>query len=359
MGITRRQLLTITATGAASHVLSPLMAAFRPEPDALEAIAPEFDEAAAPEFDVDRLLRSAAATRSVNPDAKSNRPAAYETHYSASATVLLLSVPILSRGGVGSGFTVIEESAGATSIQFGAGSAPDKARGLNRLGFIHEVVREDQEANSCSCAWFAFMTTSNEKSLNEAKQSLESSAGQVPYIASQGRGKPGSVACRVDKLRFPSQLTWQHISRLVASAREVMAASPAPLVEIEVARRPSLFLGTVRSAMLDAAVKTKALAFFNNRQFTLETTKEPDAAAATRFRERNLIAATDSVVCLNAIITDHQSGVRTPFRVWYAKGSERMPPLRFEYQARSFLRLVFEADANASVPLLTSLKENA
>jgi len=45
--------------------------------------------------------------------------------------------------------------------------------------------------------------------------------------------------------------------------------------------------------------------------------------------------------------------VRTPFKIWFEAGSEELPPLRFEYQAKPFLRLVFEADATTSVPPVT------
>lgn len=38
-------------------------------------------------------------------------------------------------------------------------------------------------------------------------------------------------------------------------------------------------------------------------------------------------------------------GKTTEFRVWITDGAPKVLPLRIEYQARSFLRLVFEAQA--------------
>src|SRR5262249_6482221 len=60
-------------------------------------------------------------------------PAVYTQKYIATATITLLSVPVFSRTGVGSGYAVIEEAAcpagTLTSIQFAAGSWPECARG--------------------------------------------------------------------------------------------------------------------------------------------------------------------------------------------------------------------------------------
>ena len=37
------------------------------------------------------------------------------------------------------------------------------------------------------------------------------------------------------------------------------------------------------------------------------------------------------------------TGRETPFRLWLADGSDSIVPVRIEFQARSFLRLTFEA----------------
>src|ERR1700690_893921 len=79
-------------------------------------------------FEVDRLLDEIAPSRAN----------VCQRRYGAKATITLLSVPLVYRAGVGSGYIVIEQSAEShtVGIQFGAGSWPEAARGLNRLGFI-------------------------------------------------------------------------------------------------------------------------------------------------------------------------------------------------------------------------------
>lgn len=144
-------------------------------------------------FSVDRLL-----------DAASGLPAeVFSRTYVASATITLCSIPLLSKSGVGTGYTVIEEAAGrpgrTVAIQFGAGSYPENTRGLNRLGFIQEVVVEGRDA-AVDCAYLAFMTTSQEKSLDEAKNAMAGSGDTIAYSAAQGFGQadvfgPGSITC--------------------------------------------------------------------------------------------------------------------------------------------------------------------
>ena len=139
MRITRRQILALSGGG----LLSKLFGAT---------------------FEVDRLL---------GVDAPGARLEIRK--YTASATVMLFSIPLVSRASVGSGYAVTEEAGRTISIQFGAGSYPESARGLNRVGFIQEAVVEEKPGVPSECAWLAFMTTSQEKNLDQAKKALEAS----------------------------------------------------------------------------------------------------------------------------------------------------------------------------------------
>ncbi len=270
----------------------------------------------------------------------------------ASATVTLFSIPLVSKTCVGSGYAVVEEAGRTLSIQFGAGSYPENARGLNRLGFIQEAVVEERPGRPAECAWLAFMTTSQEKNLDEAKRALERSGGMVPYIASQGYGRRGNFAFRVDRLEFPSRYTWRDIPRLVESARvETIAGAgaeqqPAP----SGAEPPATFLYTVRRAMLDTRPRTAGCLVFNGKQFQLDAQKERDETATAYFSGRKLIHPAGAAMRLNAILTEKRTGERTPFRLWYEEGAEQAPPLRFEYQAKPFLRLTFETAVKADTP---------
>src|SRR6185437_11243322 len=129
MSISRRQIVGLLAgSGIASRLLAKL-----------------------PRFEVDRLAGECVA----------RRPTVRQRQYRASATISLFSIPCVSKSGVGCAFALVEEAAGpeggTVSIQFGAGSWPECARGFNRLGYIQEVVRETREGSVEECAYLAFM----------------------------------------------------------------------------------------------------------------------------------------------------------------------------------------------------------
>src|ERR1700733_2837993 len=179
MSVTRRHILMLTGSGLLAKVFGASLPG----------------EAARNSFDVDRLLDLS----SVEP----SRTAV--TRYVANATITLFSISLVSKSSVGSGYAVVEEVGNTLAIQFGAGSWPESARGLNRLGFIQEAVTEERPGCPSECAWLAFMTTSQEKSLDQAKRAVETGppGGTVPYSASQGCGRDHSFASRVDGLEFP------------------------------------------------------------------------------------------------------------------------------------------------------------
>jgi hypothetical protein len=317
----------------------------------------------APQFDVDRLLSG------IDPASASGEPRTNVTRYVAGASVTLFSIPLVSRASVGSGFAVIEEAesrSGRTlSIQFGAGSTPDRARGLNRLGFIQEAILEES-GNPTECAWLAFMTTSQEKSLDQAERAIATTGPTVPYTASQGAGLSGKFRYCLQRLEFPSHYTWRDAAQLVERAKEAMMGQAEAEAAVPPANqaRPATFLYCVHRAMLDPRPQTTGHLVFNGKHFQLDARKEPDETATAWFAGRNLLQSpSSSVTRLNAVITAKLTGEKTPFRLWYEAGREQMPPLRFEYQAKSFLRLTFEADVKAETPpihfALKKSKENA
>ena len=289
----------------------------------------------------------------------SAKPRATQRRYSVHATVTLLAVPLVSRSDVGSGYILIEQAeatsaACTTAIQLGAGSWPEAARGLNRLGFIQEVVTERHPAQPLECSYFAFMTSSQEKSLDQAKKALDTQGDSVPYAAAQGTGREGQFVSRLSRINFPSQLTWRDCPRLVDEVRAALSAeAPTQRIEKTLATdesAPATFLYAVRNAILDPSSATTGSLIYNGKEYQLRTTKEPDTAACAHFAGRKLIREGGRVMRLNAALEEQATGRETPFKVWYEAGAEHLPPLRFEYQAKSFLRLTFEFDSTVSCP---------
>ena len=274
---------------------------------------------------------------------------AWRRNYVASAVVTLFSVPLVAKGGVGGGHIEIVERAGGTvAIEFSAGSWPESARGLNRLGFIREAVTEGNAGTAAECAYLAFMTTSDEKNLDQAKQAMSHSGAQARYTAAQGFGRGRDFEWRVDRLSFPSFYTSRHLGELIPQARAAMSARESQPLERCSCESPdtATFLYTVRRALFDGPGRTARHLIFNGKEFLLETTREADPGMAQVFAARHVIAKDASVTRLKAMLTERRSGVKTPFQLWFENGAECEPPLRFDYQARPYLRLAFEAQTN-------------
>jgi hypothetical protein len=270
----------------------------------------------------------------------------WRRRYRASATIMLLSIPVVTKNDVGSGFTVIEETEGGLSIQFGAGSWPESARGLNRLGYIEEKVVENRAGELAESSYFAFMTTSAEKNTEQAMRALESHGPAIPYVAAEAAGRNGTFASTVSRIELPSRITWRDYPAITDQVRSAILSAPETKhVERALAAgeaAPATFLYAVRSAMLSPKAKTSGSLIYNGKEFLLHTEKVKDTWKGL------------GVIRLGATLHDTVTGVNTPFRVWYEAGSEHLPPLRFEYQAKSFLRLAFEYD-----PPANTSKENA
>jgi hypothetical protein len=314
-------------------------------------------------FDIDRVLNANPAEH----DDANYRVAV--SRYVANATISFLSIPLFSKACVGSGYAVFEEAdregVHALSFQFGAGSYPESAHGLNRLGFIQEAVLEERPGYPAECAWLAFMTTSTESNFDQAQKALKTSGPMVPYSASQGHGWNGSFASRVERLEFASQYTWRDLMQLVEKARESMTvgAGGGQSAFSSGLQKPGTFLYMVRCAMIDARAHTTGSLIFNKKQFQLDALKEEDKGATRYFAGKKLVPPSARVIRINATLTEARTGQKTPFCLWYEEGAEPTLPLRFEYPSKPFLRLTFEVDVKVDTPpirfALKKSKENA
>jgi len=270
----------------------------------------------------------------------------FTRRYNVTATVTLLSMPLVSRTGVGAGYIAIEDGPGATAIQFAAGSWPDRARGLNRLGYIKEILMEKAPGDLTQCEYFAFMTSSQERNLEQAKQAVSSphkdGLGLIPYAGAEGSGRAGRFTSKLVRFDLPETYNWGSIDQLIARVPEEMAAGgSAEVVDRTLpdgTAAPPTFLYAVRRSLLDPAIRSEGWLVYNGKQYLLRTHKQRDSSLGAR------------VVRLDATLRNEATGHITPFAVWFEEGAERQPPLRFEYQARSFLRLTFD-----SIPAARSL----
>jgi hypothetical protein len=293
------------------------------------------------------LLTGAFAQAATNPSPSAYR--VWQQRYRANAVILFCGVQIFSRSGVGGGYAVVEElhSGGNTQValQFAGGSWPDKAHGVNRLGFIQENVTEKSNGEPIDARYFGFMTSSAEKNFDQARQSfIETGSKPVPYTAIQGASRGGRFPSTLYRMFLPNSLSWADCPNLIRDIRatiDTSSGTPQPPVAY---RSPNTFLNSVRQALLNTGLKTEGSLVYNGKLFTLETEKQPDAGL-TR---------------LNGALHEIATGQRSTFRLWYEKDSDSYLPVRIEYRAKSFLKLIFEKDPTAQQPPTTLfLKEGA
>ena len=311
MGISRRHILVAAGSGFLARLLGA----------ATPGVNGGLNTKAV--FALDRLLNMNSAEPAADADGQLE-----VRKYVANATVTLFSIPLVSKNSVGSGYAVVEQAGRTLAIQFGAGSYPESARGLNRLGFIQEGIVEQRAGSPAESAWLAFMTTSKENNLDQAKKALDASGSMVPYSASQGYGRSGRFTSRLDRLEFPSRYTWRDINPLVEKAREAMATdagadgqADGPAPENEVDAQAGTFLYMVRRAMLDPRPRITSSVVFNKKQFRMEIRKEADSSSTAYFAGKNLLSPSGKVTRMEAVLTNKVSGEKSPFRLWYDAGA--------------------------------------
>lgn len=292
---------------------------------------------------IQRLLTGAGVPDSV-PDAR---------YYRVDATILLLSLPICTRPNVGSGYTrrtVSRGEGGSTHVlEFAAGSLPERARGLNRLGMIRETVTE-LGGSIVEARYFGFMTASREESLGEAKNALNESAAESLFVAIEGESLPGEVSSR--RARFISDARadragWRRLQALAQSAfRDPLRTSGENRSTCGAA--PSTFLFALLRAIRSSDVHLRQNYVYGCDQYELTTVRKADRHAGERLAAKHVAIQAGSVCVLIGTIRNLRTGEKTAFRIWIEEGRGPVP-LRIEYQPRSFLQLSLEAERGADL----------
>jgi len=280
------------------------------------------------------------------PAAETGRPTTVERYYRADANIMLFGITIFSRSDVGGGFARIVETngpAGGVRLLFVSGSRPDRAHGLNRMGYIEETIGEGRAARA---EYLGFMTASGEESLADAKKALHGpAAGQVEFVASRGEIDDTSARSTVRHMPLPSSARWTDAPRLLETVQEDLSKPGGGFAQADLSRgdRPGTFLYTVLSMVRSTARANDGSFVHNGKLFRLHAVKRPDAKAGAQFTQAHLIASPNNAVELSGLIRNAKTGVETTFRVWFDRTSPNSLPLRFEFQPKSYLKLVFEA----------------
>jgi len=267
-----------------------------------------------------------------------------ERRYRVDAQVLLFSLPLLRRSGVGAGTVAWRESSGDDGttrvLEFAAYSLPGRAAGLNRLGFIQERIRL-AGAGMAEAIYFGLMTASAEENADEARKALHPTASQVAYTAVDARIESRSMETATAHFTAPSALSANHRTQLEQMARQALAAAPRESVGLD-GETPPPFLQAM-AELLRQPKGGEGRYIYNGRLYRLWLRRTPDAKAGERFRASGL--ASGPVIAVTGALQRVAGGKPIDFRLWVEESAAHPVPLRIEYQPKSYLRLAFEAEA--------------
>ena len=284
----------------------------------------------------------------LNWDTPVGTDASKQRQYRADAQVTLLGLPLLHRTRVGGGNAVWRESSTAEGgllrfLEFTGFSLPERAAGLNRMGFIRELSRYTDKSPTESI-YFGVMTSSPEESADEARRALVAHATEVAYSAIEGRIAADSVETAGAHFMAPARWSVENRGELVDRARSALAAASRAAPE---GGAPGIgsspFLQSLAEVLRNPLVEETHYTY-SSRVYRMWVSRAPDPKATAYFREHRLTGENRDVIRINGRIRRETEGKETNFRLWFEPGE--MPlPLRIEYQAKSYLRLVFEAVA--------------
>ena len=275
--------------------------------------------------------------------------------YRADAVILLFSLPIYRRAGVGDGLAALTEVVHPDhrylSLRFAGASHPDRAAGLDRVGSIHEVVVE-RDAAPYEAAYFGVLTSSPEETIEEGRRSLaKTEAKWNDFTAIDGHSGRGRTRSAVTHFRLPSPAGSN--ARIIKHARDHFQENPPAWRESHWPSdagggAPRTFLYALTRAIRSREAATETWYVYNERSYRLRIEKERDPQQALRFAQLGLTARPDAVLEVRGRIREERGGHPVTFRLWIEDGPKMSLPLRIEFQPRSYLRLAFEVDPKAS-----------
>jgi hypothetical protein len=256
--------------------------------------------------------------------------------YRADAVILLLGMTVFRRPGVGGGHASLEETGeGATlrrTLFFAGGSDPSRAHGLNRLGWIRETVL-GAATSTPESGYFGVLTTSPEESLEHARQAVAApTSGSSTFSAVSGRNTAGKSRSAVTHFEYAANALWSDRG-LIDHAQSTFhdkvdwretAWPGAPN------QTPPTFLMQLATLLKQRTRHAAGRYVYNEQEYLLELD-----TASNRDRDR--------LLPVRGKIRNLHTGKESLFRVWLDDGPDSVVPVRIEYQARSFLRLTFEA----------------
>jgi len=282
------------------------------------------------------------ATGQLRWDAQPDSRTAFTRFYRADAQVILLSVPLLRRQGVGAGSATWSENDSVRLLDFTGYSVPERAAGLNRFGLIRELSRKHPEP--AESIYFGLMTASPEESAAEARNALHKQAREQIYTAIEGRIAPGDLETVTSRFTASASLSAARTAELLALARQALSRAPRRAPEFNPGRALQRTFLQALADLLQDPTQSHTQYIYNARLYSLWLRRYADPKATAFFRGKGQVPEHSKVIRAEGRLRREAGGKETSFQVWVEEGARPMP-MRIEYQAKPYLRLTFEAEA--------------
>jgi hypothetical protein len=263
------------------------------------------------------------ALRKTYPEPSHSR----ELIYRADAVVQVLGLRVFSRENVGGGEARLERAPGRLSLRFAAGSNPDRAKGLNRIGYVEEQTATGEDGTARSST-YGFITETREQTFEESRRALNyANAEAATYTVLEARGHGARVDARVFRVETEARLSWPGWREVLAAVSTAQPASEPRQTSVEFpwGRTATSFLGAVHEAMQAGAGQGQRPYVYNGQLYSLTWRS----------------TASEGMVRMDALIRNRRTGAQTPFQLWFDGNNADPLPCRIEYQPRGFLRLTF------------------
>jgi hypothetical protein len=214
---------------------------------------------------------------------------------------------------------------------------------LNRFGILREaIVQHGAEAgNATELSFAGLMTRSREESFEQGRKALASAESGGECVVARGKTSGATMQTWIDTFAASADCHWTNLG---ATLGQALQQEPRTTPRETVPGSTTTFLNAMRYVALcqEAAVRQKFM--HAGKQYWLEARRSPEHSSE-----------------LAGAIHDLNGARCAEFRTIYAAGDESGIPIRIEYRPRSFLRLTFEAELEATLPTIPSVfpKESA
>jgi hypothetical protein len=184
-------------------------------------------------------------------------------------------------------------------------------------------------------AFAGLMTRAREESFEQGRKALASGAHDAEGVMARGRMFGPTIQTWIESIGLTPDCDWSNLNETLCDAlRHEPLTTPRETTSGPV----TTFLYAMRSVGLcrDAVVRQQFT--HAGKLYWLETRRQPEHPLELA----GAIYKTSGARCAE-------------FRTTYAAGDQSGIPIRIEYRPRSFLRLTFEAEHEATEPVIHSL----